>query len=290
MHHDKWTPSTVHERLCSESKSPVFLQDYCRVRKHQHLRRFQTPDDLIKHLHDPAGGFLSKDRTLAALVSKANGKHPGTKRCGTTLILLSMWPALNHSVNKLRDLRTAFPDLFSELFGAMFDEIGHPRARRTAKVAINLQMNAEKRVRQKAKAERDYQSQLGLYRGFEETNDPSLLQHHKNRGFHLKNSIAHIEDKSARRFMRRPSEESSGLSAPDKSQLNETLTKLWKAGHISRKEYGVLKNHALKDRSLTAIAKHRRINNSTLRSRLHRCREKLIKCCTPDDKCNESSI
>lgn len=128
--------SELAKELCCCEAKKIFeeLQNDC-----PELNRFDNPMDIVEFLHDPAEDCGRKDRILICLLGEyRKGASPSFL---STLLLLSMWPALLQIFSERVKKAYYHDDLWCELQAAFFESLPiYPLDARPRKVALNLKL------------------------------------------------------------------------------------------------------------------------------------------------------
>jgi DNA-directed RNA polymerase specialized sigma24 family protein len=276
MYHVNWNKEVVLKGLSDEARTSEFKKAYQQLRaQHSVLLPYSTPELFIGMLQAKSSNYAQKDRALHAVIS-AIKTDPGLRQCGLTLLSLAMWPALEHSYYKLIHLSPCVPDLFAEIHGHFLDEVFKTNPEKTSKIAINLQLNAEKRVRQAIIDEAQYQDQACAYTYLDTDLDQLIENPRRNRGFQLKELLDQIPEGAMNRCLRSAAKgQPKGLSDPDKAVLDEALHILLEQDVLTREEYHLIAGHVLLGMELQELARQMGIKNNAVRTRFFRIKDKL---------------
>jgi hypothetical protein len=164
MYQNEWKKERVYERLSSQARSEEFQTQYQTLRSRQPiLQPYTSVEVLIGALRAKgARSFDEKDALLHLLISTVQ-TEPTLRGFSLTVISLAMWPALEHSYYKLLRLSKFLPDLLAELHWRFMAEVTGYNLAKRSKIAINLQLNVEKRVREDLDDEKLYQDFVGAH-------------------------------------------------------------------------------------------------------------------------------
>lgn len=275
MHHKEWNKERVYERLSSQARSEEFKSQFQSLRSCAPvLRPHESAEMLIGSMRGKgARNFNGNDAILHALISVIQSE-PTLRGCGLTLISIAMWPALEHSYYKLLRLSEYIPDLLSEIhWRFMAEVVGYNLAKRS-KIAINLQLNLEKRVRESLDEEIRYQDFIGAYSFLEADLDQTLEDPSRDRLGPINEWLESIPAKELRRCARVAQAPSRPLN-PDEEGMAEAVARLTEAGLLSQDEARLITDHAVRGIDLAEIARERGVPSGVMRIRYHRAKAKL---------------
>lgn len=278
MYLDKWNKQEVHARLAAEIETPEFLTAYQKIRiQFPALLWLVKPESLNARLHAEGCGYEEKDHILHALIA-ASQCVPELRQCSFTLLSLALWPALEHSYYKLLQASACLPDLWAEIHGDFLDAVMRFNLAKTDRIAINLQMNVEKAVKQSIKREAQSQGMEQAY-FFLDTDISSILDDpYRNRSARIKELIAGIPEKSLKRCLRRfKNNKPPSLGDADREIMTDALLGLEAQGLISADERRLISSHVLDGIALGEIARVMGIRSGALRGRYFRIKTKLQK-------------
>lgn len=275
-HNASWTKERILKRLRLEVEGREFAEQYeTLVSREPALARFGPPEGLIGALHDPRGASPDqKDELLHALV-RAVQTRPEVRGCAQTLLVLGLWPGLEHANYELLHLSRRVPDLFEEIYWAFLEEVASHDTAKRWKMAVNLRMNTKKRVKQ-AVADEDH------YRGFVEAHtflatdlDLLLEEPRRNRTSQIKERVESIPAAELRRCLRRAAESQTPAS-PVEAALMERVAKDWvAAGHLTDEDCRMIVNHVVHGIPLADIGRELGLSAVAARVRYHRIKRKL---------------
>lgn len=278
MHHQEWTKEGVYKRLSAQARSEEFKRQFQSLRLREPvLRPHESAELLIGSMRGKgARNFNGNDAILHALISVIQSE-PALRGCGLTLISIAMWPALEHSYYKLLRLSEYIPDLLSEIhWRFMAEVVGYNLAKRS-KVAINLQLNLEKRVRESLDEEIRYQDFIGAYSFLEADLDQTLEtieDSSRDRLDRINEWVESIPAKELRRCARVAQAPTRPLN-PDEEGMAEAVARLTEAGLLSQDEARLITDHAVRGIELAEIARERGASSGVMRIRYHRAKAKL---------------
>lgn len=143
----RYSKERIREQLDHEIASAEFASRYQAIRDAApHLKRFSRPADLLRVLWDPGDkDYAAKDACIHALLSVFHTR-PELKAPAFRLLLLALWPALEHLYYRLLPVNDWAEDFFSEIYWAFLAEIEGWKLRKADKLAANLVLNTRKRV------------------------------------------------------------------------------------------------------------------------------------------------
>lgn len=275
MHHQEWTKEGVFKRLSAEARSEEFKRQFQSMRLREPvLRPHESAELLIGSMRGKgARNFNGNDAILHALISVIQSE-PTLRGCALTLISIAMWPALEHSYYKLLRLSEYIPDLLSEIhWRFMAEVVGYDLAKRS-KVAINLQLNLEKRVRESLDEEIRYQDFIGAHSFLDADLDQILDDPRRDRLGLINEWVESIPAKELRRCARVAQVPSRPLN-PDEEGMAEAVARLTEAGLLSQDEARLITDHAVRGIALAEIARERGVSSGVMRIRYHRAKAKL---------------
>lgn len=138
----------IREQLDAELHEPGFRRRYDAIRRPRPgLKHYPTAQVLLDFLWDSAArDYARKDACLYALIQTFRAS-PSLRSSAFRLLLLAMWPGLEHIYYRHLPQSRAAGDLFSEIYWAFLQEIEGWRLSKSDKIAVNLQMNTQKRLR-----------------------------------------------------------------------------------------------------------------------------------------------
>ncbi|MBI2068958.1 MAG: sigma-70 family RNA polymerase sigma factor, partial [Elusimicrobia bacterium] len=162
----------IRECLNEELGSSQFQKQYRALLETEPiLRSYPSAHELLKVLWDPLSqNYSQKDACLFALIKAFHG---GFGRLAFLLLLLALWPALEHLYYRLIPIAKTTDELFSEIYWAFLEEIEQWNLAKKDRVAINLQMNTQKRVRANIGSEQKNMELSGNVRG-QESGQPQM--------------------------------------------------------------------------------------------------------------------
>jgi hypothetical protein len=275
MHHQEWTKEGVYKRLSAQVRSEEFRSQFQSLRLREPvLRPHESAELLIGSMRGKgARNFDGNDAILHALISVIQSK-PALRGCALTLISLAMWPALEHSYYKLLRLSDYIPDLLAEIhWRFMAEVVGYNLAKRS-KVAINLQLNLEKRVRESLDDEIRYQDFIGAHSFLDANLDQALDNPHQGRSRQIKEWLGELPVKELRRCARVAQAPSRPLN-PEEEGMAAAVAKLTAVGLLTQDESRLITDHAIRGIELAEIARERGISSGLMRIRYHRAKAKL---------------
>ena len=278
MHHQEWKKERVYERLSWQARSEEFQCQYQALRSHQPvLQPYPSVEALISALRAKGGrSFDEKDALLHLLISEIQS-DPASRGFGLTLISLAMWPALEHSYYKLLRLSKFLPDLLAEIhWRFMAEVVGYNLAKRS-KIAINLQLNVEKRVRESLDDEKRYQDFVGAHSFLDADLDQALSDPHRGRSRQIMEWLENIPAKELKRCARVAQADPGPLN-PDEEGMAEAVARLTEAGLLTQDESRLITDHAIRGIELAEIARERGVSSGVMRIRYHRAKAKLRPC------------
>jgi hypothetical protein len=143
----RYSKERIRKQLDHEIASSEFASCYQAIQEAApQLKRFSRPSDLLRVLWDAEDkDYAAKDACLHALISVFHTR-PEVKAACFQLLLLAMWPALEHLYYRLLPINDWAEDFFSEIYWAFLAEIEGWNLRKVDKVAANLVLNTRKRV------------------------------------------------------------------------------------------------------------------------------------------------
>lgn len=275
MHHNEWKKERVYERLSSQARSEEFRNQYQELRSRTPvLKPYPSAETLIGALR--AKGFPSfdeKDALLHLLISTIQ-RDPQLRGFGLTLISIAMWPSLEHSYYKLLRLSKFLPDLLAEIHWRFMAEVTGYNLAKRSKIAINLQLNVEKRVREDLDDEKLYQDFVGAHSFLDADLDQALGDPHRNRSSQIRDWQERVSTKELKRCARVAQATVRPLN-PDEEGMAEAVAKLTEAGLLSQDEARLITDHAVRGIELAEIARERGISSGLARIRYHRAKAKL---------------
>lgn len=109
------------------------------------LKRFESPEALVRHLVTTGGDLDEKDRVLTSLVLAA--RADGVARLATALLLLGLWPGLDAAFGRRVRFRRREPgEVAADLISSFTDQVRRLDPTRVHRVAATLVRNAERDV------------------------------------------------------------------------------------------------------------------------------------------------
>jgi DNA-directed RNA polymerase specialized sigma24 family protein len=128
------------------------------------LGHFSSAEELLAFLGGrDAGAVAEKNAALHALICRAQAADALGERA-KTLLLAAMWPGLDHSYFRVLSQLEGTEDPFAEVYWAFLEEVQGWNPGKRDFVALNLQRNTERRVRNAVRRERKYQAACGHLR------------------------------------------------------------------------------------------------------------------------------
>lgn len=275
MHHKEWKKERVYERLSSQARSEEFQAQYQTLRsRNPVLRPYASAEALIGALRAKgAPSYDEKDALLHVLITTIQ-TEPELRGFGLTLISLSLWPALEHSYYKLLRLSKCFSDLLAEIHWRFMAEVAGYNLARRSKIAINLQLNVEKRVRESLEDEERYQDFIGAHGFFDADFDQAFSDPHRDRSRKIKDWLEDISDKELKRCARVAKAASRPLN-PDEEGMAEAVAKLTETGLLTQDQSRLITDHAVRGIELAEIAREQGVSSGAMRIRYHRAKAKL---------------
>ncbi|OIO04670.1 MAG: hypothetical protein AUJ52_14905 [Elusimicrobia bacterium CG1_02_63_36] len=275
--HLEWK-NKVRQDLCRTCNTEKFAEKYLKLgSRTPALNPYPNIEVLLGMLRsDEARLYEKKDAALHALIAAAQGLEPG-RFCATNLLLLGMWPGLDHLFYKLARLENHLPDLFAEIYWSFLEEIASFRLAKRDKIAANLRWNTEGRVRKVVRCEAR-RSELDRAVGFIESDlDRIMPQKPHHRGFEIRRITDAIPPRDLRRCAKRAFESSrrNELSAPEAELLARKLRELSKRGLLTAAEAELLIEHGLKGKQFAEIGESAGATAGAMRVRYHRAKAKV---------------
>lgn len=290
----KWDKECVHKRLASEARTTKFNKAYQQLRaQYPELLPYGSPELFIGTLHAASGDYAEKDRILYAVISAAQNE-PELRQCSFSLLSLAMWPALEHSYYKLLHLSCHLSNLFAEIHEHFLDELLRWNPSKRSRLAANLQLNVEKRIRQAVKKEVLYQANTRAYTclsmDFDEVSDDSDMESRTDNNVERNESPTEtmkyrayfkiwrdgIPDNAMKRCLRSAKKiKPHVIGEPDRKILGEAILQLVHEGVISAAESRLIAEHVLHGIELKEIARRTGAQSNTVRARYFRLKAKL---------------
>jgi hypothetical protein len=143
----RYSKERIRKQLDHEAASSEFASRFQSIQDAApQLKRFSRPSDLLRVLWDAEDkDYATKDACLHALISVFHAR-PEVKAACFQLLLLALWPALEHLYYRLLPVNDWAEDFFSEIYWAFLAEIEGWKLRKTDKLAANLVLNTRKRI------------------------------------------------------------------------------------------------------------------------------------------------
>lgn len=278
MHHNEWKKERVYGRLSSQARSEEFQNQYQDLRSRTPvLKPYASVEALIGALR--AKGFPSfdeKDALLHLLISTIQS-DPELRGFGLTLISIAMWPSLEHSYYRLLRLSKFLPDLLAEIYWRFMAEVTGYNLAKRSKIAVNLQLNVEKRVRESLDEEKRYQEFVDAHSFLDADLDQALADPRRDRSSQIREWQERIPAKELKRCARAAQAAVRPLN-PDEEGMAEAVARLTEAGLLSQDEARLITDHAVRGIELAEIARERGISSGLMRIRYHRAKAKLRPC------------
>lgn len=152
MHHG--TPRRVREAVFAEVETTAFQKQFERLQRLEpSLARYGGAMEVLAVLHDTESpNYEANDAILLALIRAAQAPVP-CRRAACALLLAALMPAMTRIRKRIGALVPPDQDSFAEVYWAFLQEVAGWNPRKTNKVALNLRMNTEKRVRRRLQDE-----------------------------------------------------------------------------------------------------------------------------------------
>lgn len=251
----------------------------------QSLRRMSTtiapyPDieTLIGMLRTTKGSsYKEKDDAIHTLIQIHQTQGDLRELC-IGLLLVAMWPALDHSFYKLLPLARCVPDLFSEIYWSFIKEIDEFNLYKRSKIAVNIQMNVEKQIRRNVQLELRYQNFAKAYSILDSNVEQILEDPVRNRLNQFREIIEGIPGKDWKSFLRQSPHRSNlpTINDDDRLSMESIINDLVKKGCLSIDEGRILSARGLQNLAFSRISREFGIRNGAARVKYFRAKQKLI--------------
>jgi RNA polymerase sigma factor (sigma-70 family) len=249
------------------------------------LRKHPSPQALLAVLQNrETVSYQEKDEILHGLIV-AFQSSPGGRSVALPLLLLAMWPALDHCEYKLIHFTGKISDLFSEVYWAYVEELERFSPEKLTKIAVNLQMNVEKRVRRATKEETRLRQWSTAATILEPEFNDLLADFGRERVTRLRELLETIPADIMRKAKKpNTTERRNDLSQPDKDVLRETLRNALPADLLTPEDQSLLVRHAIEGQSWAEIGAAMELSEGAARVRYFRIKAKLRPFLEPSDR------
>lgn len=272
------TKNSLYEGLTSEIRSERFSRQFQLLTEEKvELQKYFSPEQLIGTLRTKeGGGYDEKDKILHTLIDVTqNGT--GLEGVAITMLLVALWPAIDHVFYKLLPLSKHFTDLFSEIYWAFIEEVQRFNLQKRSKIAANLQWNTEKRVRRVPKNEERYQHFIQAYAilDLDEGSRSTYLIH--NNPTHPLNLLSEEKKNRLQTYLRRiPKPHSTNnFDESEKAAAKGIISSLKEWEVINDDDESLLISHAIDHEDLCEIAERLGMKPGTARVKYFRAKEKV---------------
>lgn len=269
----------LYKEISRETRIAVFQASYQDLRSRTPaLQPYPSPEALVGLLRCKDNpDYAAKDAALHALIVAAQ-TDPQRRGCELTILLLALWPALEHGYYRLLPhLSKRLPDLFAEIYWSFLTEVQRFNSAKRSKIAINIQMNVERRVRQSVMEETRYRQVKKINSFLEADLNEALEDPNRDRLHQIKDLVDELPPKLLHRSAQRAgrAQKRQGLSQPEQDLLADRIQLAVEQGLLTDEEGALVRDHALRGLELKQIAENLGIRSGTARVRYFRAKSKL---------------
>lgn len=269
----------LYENVAKEVRSETSRKSFQTLRKKSSaIAPYPDIETLIGMLRVTKGSsYKEKDDAIHSLIYFYQTQSNLRELC-VGLLLMAMWPALDHSFYKLLPLARCVPDLFSELYWAFIKEIEAFNLLKRSKIAINIQMNVEKQIRKSVHLESKYQNFAKAYSILGSDVEQIFEDPIRNRLNQFREVVEAIPEKDWKSFLRQSPLRSISTKINDEERLSmaSIINDLVKKGCLSIDEGRILSARGLQNLAFSRISRDFGIRSGAARVKYFRAKQKLL--------------
>jgi hypothetical protein len=259
--------SKLYENIATEVRSQEARKAFQILQGEAAISGYLDPEALVGMLRSTKGiDYKLKDDAIHCLIRRHQMRSETHRLC-LDLLLMALWPALDHSFFRLLPLSRCLPDLFSEIYWAFIEELERFDLGKRTKIAVNLQMNVEKRVRRSAQLELRYKNFAKAYSILDSRVDQIIDDPVRNRVSQLRDVLEEVPSQDWNLFLRQspPRKNTSSLSDDDRQSMASSIARFVKKNRLSVEDGRVLTSRAVHNLAFSRIAHQMGLRSGAVR-------------------------